>query len=62
LSAGKKSKALFLTLESYLGSVYAETVVHRGLLLNYIGMSFDFTTAGEVSLIIANFVDEILRS
>src|SRR3990170_4711170 len=49
-------------LETYLRSVYPEISVRTGNRLNYIGMSFDFSTSGKVSVTMDNCVAEILRN
>jgi hypothetical protein len=46
---------------SYLRSVYPETKITRGRVLDYLGMTFDFRRAGEVKVTMANCVQEILR-
>ena len=38
----------------YLKEMYKETRVVRGRILDYVGMSFDFTTTGEVKVICVN--------
>jgi hypothetical protein len=47
-------------LDAYLKSVYPETKTVRGLLIDYLGMTFDFRIAGEVSITMHQCVNEIL--
>jgi hypothetical protein len=47
-------------VDTYLKSVYPETKLCAGLIINYIGMTFDFTVCGEVSVTMDNCVNEIL--
>jgi len=47
-------------LERYLQSVFPAISVHRGEVLHYIGMTFDFTVPGEVSITMENCVRDIL--
>ena len=44
----------------YLKSVYPETRTTSGTLLDYVGMTFDFTTVGEVRITMDKCVDDIL--
>ena len=48
------------SLERYLQSVFPAISVHRGDVLDYIGMTFDFTVQGEVSITMENCVRDIL--
>ena len=50
----------FASLERYLQSVFPAISVHRGEVLDYIGMTFDFTVPGEVSITMENCVRDIL--
>ena len=45
---------------SYLKGVYKETRIVRGKVLDYVGMSFDFTIPGEVKVTMANCINDIL--
>ena len=47
---------------SYLKSVYPETKENRGDVIDYIGMTFDFTKDGEVSVTMDNCINDILSS
>ena len=44
----------------YLKTAYKETKIVRGRILDYVGMTFDFSTAGEVKITMENCVNEIL--
>ena len=44
----------------YLRSVYPETRTNSGEKLDYVGMSFDFTIAGQVCITMPKCVDDIL--
>ena len=44
----------------YLKSVYPETRTNSGEILDYVGMTFDFTTTGEVCVTMHKCVDDIL--
>ena len=44
----------------YLKSVYPETRTTSGTLLDYVGMTFDFATVGEVRITMDKCVDDIL--
>jgi Reverse transcriptase (RNA-dependent DNA polymerase) len=44
----------------YLKSVYPETRTTSGTVLDYVGMTFDFTTAGEVRVTMDKCIDDIL--
>ena len=48
------------SFELYLQSAYPQISVHRGAILDYIGMTFDFTVPGEVSITMENCVSDIL--
>jgi hypothetical protein len=54
------SQTALSTFDAYLKGVYAETKTKRGLLIDYLGMSFDLRVKGEVSITMENCVDEIL--
>jgi hypothetical protein len=43
---------------TYLKEVYKETRVVKGRVLDYVGMSFDFTKRGEVKVTMGNCVNE----
>ena len=45
---------------SYLKGVYKETRIVRGKVLDYVGMSFDFTVPGEAKVTMANCINDIL--
>lgn len=47
---------------SYLKSVYPSTKEIRGAIVDYIGMTFDFTKAGEVSVTMDNCIADILST
>jgi hypothetical protein len=47
---------------AYLNSVYPETSSKHGSIVSYLGMSFDFTTPGEVRVTMDNCVQDILQS
>jgi len=47
---------------NHLKDVYKETRVVKGRVLDYIGMSFDFTLRGEVKVTMGNCVNDILGS
>ena len=47
-------------LVTLLTKKYKEVTVNEGLILNYLGMTMDFTTEGEVRITMANCVDNIL--
>ena len=44
----------------YLKTAYKETKIVRGRILDYVGMTFDFSSAGEVKITMENCVNEIL--
>jgi hypothetical protein len=44
----------------YLKSVYPETRTNSGVILDYVGMTFDFTIPGEVRVTMDNCVNDIL--
>ena len=44
----------------YLKSVYPETRTNSGDILNYVGMTFDFTITGQVCITMLKCVDDIL--
>jgi len=46
--------------DRYLLSVYPETKTKTGKVLDYVGMTFDFSIDGEVSVTMANIVKDIL--
>jgi len=48
------------SFELYLQSAYPQISIHRGAILDYIGMTFDFTVPGEVSITMENCVSDIL--
>jgi hypothetical protein len=45
---------------AYLKTVYPETRTNKGAVLDYIGMTFDFTVSGEVRITMDNCVKDIL--
>jgi hypothetical protein len=45
---------------AYLDSQYPQTTVRRGKVIDYIGMTFDFSTPGEVKVTMDNCVDDLL--
>jgi hypothetical protein len=46
--------------EKYLSTVYPEIKVKKGPVVDYLGMTFDFTETGEVKITMENCVNEIL--
>jgi len=54
------SEQALVDFEKYLLSVYPKVESHRGKVLDYLGMTFDWRVRGEVSVTMANCVDEIL--
>ena len=48
------------TFGRYLRSVYPETKTNTGKVLNYIGMTFDFTVPGEVRVTMEHCISDIL--
>lgn len=44
----------------FLNSVYKETKIQRGKVLDYLGMTFDFSVPGEVKITMAKCVEDIL--
>jgi Reverse transcriptase (RNA-dependent DNA polymerase) len=48
------------TFGLYLKRVYPETRTTSGTILDYVGMTFDFTTAGEVRVTMDKCIDDIL--
>lgn len=56
-SASEEALDIF---DKYLKSVYPETVSHRGEMLDYLGMTFDFRVRGEVSVTMDHYVRDIL--
>ncbi len=48
------------SLKSYLESVYVEVATKTGSVVDYVGMTFDFTVAGQVSITMENCVNDIL--
>ena len=44
----------------YLKTVYPETKETRGVIIDYIGMTFDFSTVGEVKVTMDNCVNDII--
>ena len=48
------------TFGLYLKSVYPETRTTTGTILDYVGMTFDFTTTGEVRITMDKCIDDIL--
>jgi hypothetical protein len=47
-------------VERLLKHYYKDITVHRGKVLDYLGMTFDFTSAGEVKVTMKKLVDEII--
>lgn len=50
------------SLQTYLNSVYPETKSSTGPIVNYLGMCFDYSTAGEVRITMEHCVQDILAS
>ena len=48
------------SFELYLQSAYPQISLRRGAILDYIGMTFDFTAPGEVSITMENCVSDIV--
>jgi hypothetical protein len=55
-----KSKSMISELTDGLKTRYGEITLSHGPMRNYLGISLDFTHAGEARLIMAGYVDEIL--
>ena len=49
-------------LESMLRAKYPEITSRRGKIVNYVGMTFDFTTDGEVRITMDSLVDDVIGS
>ena len=49
-------------LDAYLKKVYPETKTTAGRVVDYLGMSFDFSVRGEVRITMKNCVDDIIQS
>ena len=48
------------SFEQYLKSIYPQISVHREAILDYIGITFNFTVQGKVSITMENCVSDIL--
>lgn len=57
-----ESEANLARFESYMLRRYAEVKVKRGEVIDYLGMTFDFTTAGQVAVTMDNCINDILES
>jgi len=57
-----ESKANLDRLESYMLSRYAEVKTKRGEVIDYLGMTFDFTTKGQVAVTMDNCINDILEN
>lgn len=55
-----ESKENLARFEEYMLSRYAEVKVKRGEVIDYLGMTFDFTTAGQVAVTMDSCVNDIL--
>jgi len=53
------SVANLASFEQYLQSVYPQISVHCGAILDFFGMTFDFTVPGEISITMENCVSDI---
>ena len=56
-----KDSALLEAFDDFLQSVYPETKTKHGTIVNYIGMTFDFSIEGEVQITMRNCVNDILK-
>jgi hypothetical protein len=56
-----KNEDHLLALCAALKAVYPETTSHGGKKLDYLGMTFDFTVDGEVSITMHEFVERLLE-
>ena len=45
----------------HLTDVYKELTVHRGKVLSYVGMTFDFTSRGKVSITMEGYINDIIE-
>ena len=59
-SAAGGEAALDIAIDEIKG-LYDEVTVHRGKKLNYIGMDFDYTKKGEVSVSMIDYVDNSIK-
>jgi hypothetical protein len=50
------------SFETGLRAFYREVATKRGPVIDYVGMTFDFTLSGQVSITMKNCVDDILAS
>jgi hypothetical protein len=57
-----KSKSMISDLTDGLKTRYGEITLKHGPMINYLGISLDFTHAGEARLTMAGYVDEILTT
>lgn len=57
-----ESQATIDEFTSYLQGKYPEITKKVGRVIDYVGMTFDYTTSGEVSVTMANMVADILQS
>ena len=59
LSAAGGERAIDIAINE-IKSIYDEVTVHRGRVINYIGVDFDFRIKGEVTLSMKDYVDNAL--
>ena len=57
-----KSKAMIAELTEGLEARYGEITLAHGPLINYLGMAFDFSRAGEARVSMSGYIDEMLES
>jgi hypothetical protein len=57
-----KSKSMIFNLTDGLKTRYGEITLKHRPMINYLGISLDFTHAGEARLTMAGYVDEILTT
>jgi hypothetical protein len=56
-----ENPAALESVTAHLVSTYKETKVHRGEVHSYLGITFDFSAAGEVAITMEGFVDDLLQ-
>jgi hypothetical protein len=62
LMVTSRSESNLECFDQHLRRKYPEVKMHRGLVLNYVGMTFDFRTPGEVRVTMDNCTEDILRT
>ena len=45
---------------AFLRKSYGEIAEHRGMIIDFLGMTFDFTTTGKVRVTMRRLIDEII--